>query len=306
MTRQMDLSTVRNRDRLAPQNEPYWQRLGTGRHLGFRVSKLGGGTWVARHYDSARKKNSFHGLGDFAELPPNKRFDQAKREAESWFASSPEAIPRRHATTVREACEEYAAINPEAEGRFRRGIYSHPIANIPLEKLSRRQLAEWVEQLSNRPALVSRSKKGPIRQRPRSPASINRDITAFRAALNRAFQLELVSSDRAWRIALKPVPDATGRRNTYLDIEQRRALVNAAADEIRPFCEALCYLPVRPGAMATLKVKDFDSRRNELTVDNDKKHGQRRILLPQSTAALFANASRGKKASQRACPIFCV
>ena len=55
----MDLGTVRDRDKLKPQREPYWQKLATGQYLGYRPSKIGkGGTWIARYYDADAGKQS--------------------------------------------------------------------------------------------------------------------------------------------------------------------------------------------------------------------------------------------------------
>ncbi|HVJ62109.1 MAG TPA: hypothetical protein VM555_05285, partial [Tahibacter sp.] len=83
----MDLTTVRNRERLKVRREPYWQKLATGRFLGFRPSKLGkSGNWIARFYGSDKARNTFKSLGDFPLLPPNEQFAAAKREAEAWFS----------------------------------------------------------------------------------------------------------------------------------------------------------------------------------------------------------------------------
>ena len=82
----MELGTVKNRDKLKPQREPFWQRLAAGQFLGFRPSSIGkGGTWIARFYDEETTKYRLSSLGDFGHLPPNERFTAAAKEARIWF-----------------------------------------------------------------------------------------------------------------------------------------------------------------------------------------------------------------------------
>ena len=85
------------------------------------------------------------------------------------------------------------------------------------------------------------------------------------------------------------------RRNLYLDREQRRALI-AAADgpDLALFLRALSLSPLRPGALAALTVADFDKRLRQLRIGRDKTGGDRRIRLPDATAAIFEQASRDK------------
>jgi hypothetical protein len=66
----LDLSRVGERERLATQREPHWQRLRTGCFLGYRASRRGGkGTWIARVYDEDVKKYHVKSLGDYGTLP---------------------------------------------------------------------------------------------------------------------------------------------------------------------------------------------------------------------------------------------
>ena len=61
-----------------------------------------------------------------------------------------------------------------------------------------------------------------------------------------------------------------------------------APADLALFIQALSVLPVRPGAMAQLKVADFDRRLNTLRIGKDKT-GARTIALPPETAAFFLN-----------------
>lgn len=288
-----DLSTVGKREKLKPQREPYWHKLATGEFLGFRPSSIGkGGTWIARFYDPETRRKPIRSLGDFGHLPDNKRFSAASAAAREWFkhlshGGSEETI------TVREACERYAKGNPDAAKRFPRYVYSDPIASVKLEKLQERHVKDWRARLEAMPALVTRNKNGNTATRKRSPATVNRDMVAFRAALNMALERREVMTAQAWKKALKPA-DASGRRNLYLDRDQRRALLAALPKDAAAFARGLCLLPLRPGALAALRAGDFDPRRNELAVESDKAGEGRRILVEGETAAMLREQVRSK------------
>lgn len=292
----LDLSKVGNRERLKVQREPHWQRLRAGCFLGFRPSKRGGkGTWIARVYDEDASRYQVKSLGDFGTLPGNEIFAAAKKEAEKLaeLVESGGKI-RARIETVADACREYAKDRPEAEQRFKRFVYEDPIAKVKLDKLRRRHVKEWREQLEAQPALVSRRKKGDPVERVRAPSTVNRDMAVLRAALSKVLSPGAPNSEAAWQEALKSIPNADGRRTLYLDREQRKKLIESTDTEAAPFVRALCLLPLRPGAMAALKAGDFDKRTAELTIGKDKTGKPRRIQLPQEAAQLLANQAKNK------------
>ena len=290
----MDLSKVANRDKLASRREPYWQRLAVGQFLGFRPSAVGaGGAWIARQYDADEGRQHHHALGDFGTLAANERHAAARKAAQEWFDHLSLGGAAK-VQTVAEACRAYAASKPDAEARFRRQVYGHRVARIALHKLTEQQVAAWRAHLEALPAQVTRHKGGDQVTRPRSLASINRDMADFRAALNLALKHHHAASDLAWREALKPSKNAGKRRNVYLDRDQRRALLAELAADLRAFAHGLCLLPLRPGALAALTVGDFDPRRTELVIERDKAGEGRRILLPAETAAILKAQARNK------------
>lgn len=295
----MDLSTVRNRDKLKPQREPYWHKLATGQFLGFRPSSIGNtGTWIARYYTAETRKQATHSFGEFADMPPSDRFSAASKAARAWFDHLSGGGAQK-TITVREACERYAADRPEAAVRLNRAVYGDPIAKVAVSKLTRENVREWRKRLEDRPALVALNHKrgkpqGEPITRKRSPATVNRDMVPLRAALNLALDHGDALNDQAWRVALRPIKKADGRRNLYLDRDQRRALLDKLPDDAKAFARGLCLLPLRPGALAGLLVGDFDSRRSELMIDRDKSGDGRKILLPPETAAMLKDQARGK------------
>lgn len=291
-----DLSRVKDREALQPRREPHWQRLRPGCFIGYRASAKGGaGTWIARAYDEQERSYKLKAIGDFASMPASDRFVAAKREAES-FAELTESggYVRDAAETVADACRAYCKGNSEADGRFKRHVYDDPIAAVKLPKLRRHHLRAWRQRLEEKPALVSRSKEGPSRTRDRSPASINRDMTMLRAALNKVLAPGAPDTEAAWQEALKPIKNADRQRTLYLDRSQRRQLLDKVPAEAAAFVRALCSLPLRPGAVAGLNAGDFDKRTRELTIGKDKAGRPRRIVLPVDAAELFASLAKDK------------
>lgn len=290
----MDLSTVRNRDRLAAQREPHWQKLDAGHYLGFRPSKAGGpGSWVARWYDPETRQQRFQALGEFGDLLPSERYGTALKAARAWLEHVAGGGSAGKPVTVREACARYAATRPDAAARFARYVFDDPLASVQLLKLTDRQVRAWRQRLQDRPALVTR-RKHHNRTRPRSPITLNRDMVCLRAALNEALERGDALTDRAWRAALKPADVQTSRRNLYLDREQRRRLIEALPADCAAFVRGLCALPLRPGALAALKAGDFDARRKELVIERDKAGHGRAILLPDAVVTTFKEQARGK------------
>ena len=289
----MDLSTVRNRERLAPQREPYWHKLSQGHFIGFRPSTIGkGGTWIARYYDPETRRKPLKSLGDFGRLPPSDQFTAAKKEAETWFQHL-SGGGSTHAVTVKLACERYAVDHPEAAARFARYVYHDAIAKVLLPKLTDRLVRGWRKRLTDTPAKVTRNKTGPVTTRPRSAATINRDMVPLRAALNQAKDNGDALTDLAWRKALEPA-EANGRRNLYLDRTQRRALLTKLPSDSGALCRGLCLLPLRPGALASLRVSHFDPRTGELVINKDKAGNNRKILLPPATLSMLKEQAKGK------------
>lgn len=296
----VDLSRIGQREALKPQkgDEPHWQRLRSGCYLGFRPSKRGGkGTWFARAYDLDKGKYSRKALGDYGSLTGNDVFTHAKRDAENW-ADKVESggIQLVKLETVADACRAYLANKPNAiaEGVFRRHVYDDPIAKVKLDKLRRHHLKEWRKRLEECPALVSRNKKGTKRTKQRSNSTINRDMVPMRAALGQVLVPGAPNTDAAWQEALKPHKGADKRRDVYLDHAERKRLLKTTDAEAAPFVRALCLLPLRPGAVANLRVGDFDKRTRTLTIGKDKNGRPRQITLPPTAVDFLTEHSKCK------------
>lgn len=295
----MRIDSKTARARLKARREPYWHQIRAGAHLGYRAAEQGEGTWVAKWRDPETGKRSYKALGAIVERDGGPRaFTEASKLANEWFAEIERGVVP-HALTVRDICDQHVkAIRrtdtkkaARTEADFRR-LIDDALGRIELGKLKRGDLEGWRDRMAAAPARLGRGKR--TKATPRAPATINRDLVPLRAALNRALDADLVSSDIAWRVALRPIKSADRRRDIYLDRKERKRLLEKASDEIRPFLRGLTLLPLRPGALAALTVGDFDARRKTLRVGRDKAGAERRITLPDATAALLVEQAKGK------------
>lgn len=289
-----DLSRIGEREKLKPRagDEPHWQRLRQGVYLGYRPSKKkAGGTWFARFYDAEANRNTRKRLGDYGTLSGHDVFRQAKADAEAWAETVETGGERaRDLETVKDACEAYLKERPGAiaEGVFRRHVYSDPIAKVKLDKLRRHHLKAWRKRLEQAPALVTRTKEADKkRTKERSKSTVNRDMVPLRAALGMVLKPGDPNTDAAWQEALRPFKGANKRRKLYLDRDERKKLLDAICYDAQPFVKAMCLLPLRPGALAGLKVCDFDKRTRALTVGKDKNGNPRQLTMPQIIADFF-------------------
>ena len=287
---------VRTREKLKPQREPHWGKLSTGCYLGYRkMTHSSTGTWLARYRDEQGKQQK-RSLGEFADFPPSQRYDAAKGAAESWFRHLGLG-GEREVITVRTACERYVmhlhstrGHGPAADAnmRFVRWVFEHKsLADTPLVKLTRAKIETWRSDMAAKPVIVNRDGRAEPLTRVRAASSVNRDIASLRAALNFAHDAGSVTSDMAWRVALRPTKNADGRRDVYLDRSQRRALIDKASPDVALLLQGLSLVPLRPGALASLTVGNLDKRLGVLTVGKDKAGRDRKIKLPPATADLF-------------------
>ena len=298
------IDTVQSRKKLQARKEPHWQRLTSLCYLGYRKTNEDTGTWVMRTQTEGKSERKYKALGAFSEAPDHKRFDAAKKAAESHLAHL-EKGGTAEVITVGKACERLVqkyrndsreAAAKDAEGRFNRWVHANKkFASTPMQKLTAGMLADWRTKLAKTPAL--HQNKTVVSDKLRAASSLNRDMAVLKTALNLAHEDGYTTSDHAWSSKLKPVKDANGRRDCYLDIDQRRALIAHASPDLATLARAMSLLPMRPGAVAAFKVANFDKRLNSLVIGKDKAGKDRKITLPSSTAAFFAEQSKDKTPS---------
>ena len=290
-----NIAKVSDRTKLKPRREPYWAKLAKGSFIGFRKMTAGAsGTWMARNLDETEGKQQYLPLGDFTDLPDHKRYDAAVKSAQAWLehlgkggsneATTVGAVIKHYLAHLRDTKGDKSA--DETQGRFARHVLvDTKLVALEVTKLTPAHVDAWRKTLAKK--LAPNGAK-------RSDSALNRDMTAFRSALNYAYKEGLTTSDFAWRGKLAPIKNADKRRDVYLDREQRKKLIECAAPDMADFLRALCMLPLRPGALAALTVGNFDKRLGVLTIGKDKAGGDRKISLPDTTAAFFASHCKDK------------
>ncbi|CAB3900996.1 tyrosine-type recombinase/integrase [Achromobacter animicus] len=289
------IDSVSARDRLKPRRAPYWHKISTGCYVGFRKMTADSvGTWLARYRDGDKQPSQ--SLGALDEYPAFERFDRATEQARAWFAHLDKGGTTGR-DTVKEVCADYVTHvrrekgdkpADDIAGRFKRWVDATPLADVELAKLTRDHVKAYRTRLMAAPVVV----KG--NERKRAPDTVNRDLTALRAALNLAFAEGKVTTDFAWREALKPIKGATRRRELYLDRDQRRAFIEHAAPDVGELLRGLSMLPLRPGALASLNAGDYDDRLKSLRIGQDKAGKDRRLRVMGATADYLAKHAHGK------------
>ena len=322
------LDTKRGRDGLKPRREPYWYKLSRDRHLGLRkLSQESSGAWIARFRDEARTRH-YKALGECCD---SLDFDAAKVAAELWFRDREQGVRERREegpATVAMACRDYvrslvAEERPEsardAHMRFRRTVYgdshdvefnphrspaegpsdpekpvaapkphacttkrrnptAHPIATLPLSRVRSPRLKKWHVDLVTAGL---------------SKASANRTLTALKAALNLAVKNRLVGAAAAQEWAeVASLKGASRRRDLFLDVTQRRALLANSRDAVHQLMKAVIYTGCRAGELTSARRSAFDARTKSLTVTG--KTGTRIIPLAPGAVDFFAQVSKDK------------
>jgi integrase len=288
----MDLSRKRERDRLTPRPDCYWQRLAEGAYLGFR---RGPDTWHAR-FRSRDGKQRYQPLGEALE------YDAAKERAEAWLsqlAGSPVRSAKRD--TVLAALESYVAdlrrhsrgdAAKKAEGEFKTALgfdrkskgYSDPLASLQLEDATRDDFADWRDRLV--PGRLART--------------VNRYVRAVTAGLNRAYQLGHVGNPASWRMQALSDDEET-ETAVFLTPIQRKGLIGAASANAAAFLRGLELSGARPKELAEAAVSDFDGERLKLSHRKGRppKLRSRYVVLDIDGVAFFKSQADGKSPSDR-------
>ena len=300
-----------------PRDEPSWTRAAAGCHLGFRkMTRSSVGAWIAKYRGKDRAGRT-KSVGEFEKLPKSQRCDAAMKAASTWFEhlgkdGSSEAV------TVEMACARYVRhlrdtkpskpltacararrkttdtttvpAADDAEKRFKRYVLDQPkFASTELTKSTPTMIGDWRTRLRNQATL-----SGGSRGEKRTASSLNRDMTPFRAALNLAYDEQLVTSDFAWRGKLRTMKDADRQRELYIANDQRRAVIRSATPAMARFLRGLSLRPLRPGALAALTGANFDKQRGLPVVGKDKNGKERTLKLPASAIEFFSDVAVDK------------
>ena len=275
-----DLHLIGVRKALKPRREPYWGApLAEGRYVGFRKIDEQTGTWIGRLRDDDGRQN-YRALG---QVTSKFEYAQAKDAAEAWFTAFDVGVSA-DAPTVADVCREYVA-ELEAESRikaarhsrkrFERHVYNAPLAKVRMDRLRSSHIKTWRQGMGT------------------GKATQNRDMTALRAALNLAVQNRRVNAAVAieWG-AVKQHRGADRRRDIYLDLKQRRALIGKCKGALRDLVEAAAVTGARPGELVSMPRSAFDARTGTATFSG--KTGTRTVPIATAAVELFKRLAKGK------------
>ncbi len=255
-----DITHKAKRGKLPPRNAPYWHAISNGAAIGYRRAPSGpeADTWSVRIVVNG--KYQFKKLGG-QELS----FNEAKELADEQIRGTKVTGNIRN-ETVREACEVYvrdqrpaAAIS--AEAYFKRTLWDHPLADIPLNELHPLQIKQWQESLLTDTRGVDHA---------------NRIITVLRAALNLAYRERRVASNSAWDGIQKLQPHQDKRKANanrpaeYLNREECLEYINACPADLATLARGVLYTAARPRELYNAKRKDLNLDTHTLSLTSLK------------------------------------
>jgi integrase len=232
--------------------------------------------------ESGKLAQRYQALGDCTE---SFDYDAAQAAAVAWFATleAGAGVDSKNVATVAAACRAYVTelrkghremTAHDAEKRFERTVFERPLGGKSLVRLRAADLKPWRDGLNL------------------GKAASNRTLTALKAALNLAVRNRHAPASLAVELrAVTPYKNAGKRRNLYLDLRQRRALLKAATGAVRDLIEAVIVTGCRAGELTSMTCAAFDARTKVAQFVG--KTGSRTVPLSPAAVALFKRLSKG-------------
>lgn len=312
-TAEVKLDTRTARRKLEPRNEPYWNSVQAGLHVGYRRSESqAAGVWSFRF--TPRKgegilsqRKIFKRLGSAddavdADLVNTFTYEQARKSAIDWLPTATDIAtgekPRRASYTVEQALKDYlrehiAKRRPrslETTTYISNALIVPFLGSKDVNLLKARQIEAWLNDLVENPRRKAR--KGEEADSPealrRRKDSGNRYLTVLKAALTYAFNHRRVScDDAAWRF-VKPFKAVARARTRFLtDDEARRLVGKCEPAEFLLLVRAALYSGCRYGELSRLNVEDFYSEAGTLFIAESKSGKPRTVYLDSEGLRFF-------------------
>ena len=289
--RDTNLETLTARRKLTPRRKPYWRVLETGLHLGYRRTKEGGGSWVARRFAGDHKYlETKLGVADDlqdADGVTLQSFSQAQAGARKWWKAAQRADRGLATDTgpylVAEALRDYLEAREHGGSKGVKGDRQTAqariipqLGSIEVEKLTTVKIRAWLDGLAKSDLMV-RKKMADPRQASRTfdpndteavrarRSTANRILTVLKAGLNHAFTHDRASSDHAWR-KVKPFREADAAIVRYLTAPEWQRLINACPQDFRHLVRGALLSGCRYGELTRMVAADFDRDAGTITV----------------------------------------
>jgi hypothetical protein len=242
------LETRTARLRLAVRRTPYYAKISQGLRLGY-YRGASAGSWIASRYVGDEKYvTGTIGIADDMIAADGLRvfnYWQAQDQAKQWATRQLEIAegrlrdgPYTVADAVKDYLSEIAAEKSPAAVKGAKYVFDAwilpELGKIRIEKLTTDRLNRWRNNIATQPKRVrsKRTAASPATQptaddedaRRARKATANRILTVLKAALNRAFYGDRISSDTAWR-KVKPFRKVDEAVIRYLAIAEAQKLV---------------------------------------------------------------------------------
>jgi len=317
--RDTKLETLTARLQLAPRRKPYWRSLEGGLHIGYRRTKKGGGSWVARRFVGERRylETKLGTADDLQEADgvSIKSFRQAQEGAWAWWKAAQRAdqglAPETGPYTVEDALRDYFEAREHQGSKGAAGDRKTAqariipqLGSIELEKLTTAKIRAWLAGLAQADMMV-RTKLTDKKQATRGfdaddPGAVrarrstaNRILTILKAALNHAFNHDRAASDLAWR-KVKPFREADAAIVRYLSLSECQRLANTCEPDFRHLVRGALVTGCRYGELTRMEAADFNRDAGTITVRLSKASKPRHVVLNDDGRELFGVLTAGR------------
>jgi integrase len=306
--RNSSLESRTARARLHVRRTPYFAKIAKGLRLGYYRGSVSG-SWIVRCYRGAGVYAT-EALGvadDTLDADGIKVLDywQAQEHARRWGERQrliAEGMVREGTYTVSDAVKDYLAeIKAEKSPTAVQGAkyvldawILPDLGAIQVEKLTTDRINRWRNKLATQPKRVRKKRTAtePATRetaddedaRRARKATTNRILTMLKAALNRAFHADRVSSDSAWR-KVKPFKRVDEAVVRYLSTTEARRLVRACPEDFRRLVQAALLTGCRYAELARRKCGDFNPDSGTLAIRLSKGKVRHVVLTDEAKAA---------------------
>jgi len=306
--RHSSLETRTARARLPMRRTPYFAKIAKGLRLGYYRGAVSG-SWVASFYGGIKgyHTKAIGAADDTTDADAVTVFDfwQAQNQARAWAeqqrlvaAGVIRAGPYKVADAVKDYLAEIAAEKKAAAVQGAKYVFDAwilpELGSLQVDKLTTDRLVRWRNKIATDPKRVRTKRTATEAARRETPddddarrarkATANRILTVLKAALNRAFFADRVSSDSAWR-KVKPFKQVDEAVVRYLSIPEIRRLVNACPEDFRNLVEAALYTGCRYAELTRLKCEDYNDDSGTLSVRLSKGKNRHVVLTDEGKGA---------------------
>jgi integrase len=317
LVRDSKMGTREARRKLDIRKVPYWRLIVEGIHLGYYKGSNNNAKWCVK-IRTSEGKYIWRTLGCAddsidADGKTILNFSQAQDEARK-IANKirlgddfDETKPYTVTDAITDYLSDFKANGKKSFYTTESSIKAHIIPYFGgkvIANLTFNQLNTWKNKLAT---THKRARTGlgteqqyktdenncPEYQRKRR-STANRIITILKAILNHAFQTNKVTSNEAW-LKLKPFKMVSEAKIRYLSESETERLMNACDPNFRLLVRGALLTGARYGELTTLKICDYNSDSNTISIHQSKSGKPRHIPLNQEGINFFDQQTAGRK-----------